>query len=106
MPTKDQIDALVNEIEVFRVGMNVYPIEGMEGRRVLFWDELVGEQRRIALATVIDWNGFTEGQKDNVIQRVISGESPEFWMEGIQGQFQAPNNAKAEFSQILSGKSS
>jgi hypothetical protein len=31
----------------------------------------------------VDWEGFTEAQKDGVIRRVLDGQEAEFWMDGI-----------------------
>ena len=40
---------------------------------------------RIELLDVyVDWEGFDNAQESSVIQRVLDGESPEFWMDDIQ----------------------
>jgi hypothetical protein len=90
MPTKEQMDRVTSEIEILTGGLEVVRVEekhalpASDGRTVLFWDDLVGEHRRDALATAINWQGFSEAQKDSVIQRVIDGEEPNFWMDGIE----------------------
>jgi hypothetical protein len=89
MPTREQMETVVGEVEIWRGGLNVLPIEdkhgvpAAEGRRFLFWDEMTEDYRRHALASEIDWEGFTEGQKDNVIRRVLDGQVAESWMDGI-----------------------
>jgi hypothetical protein len=49
-----------------------------------FWGELTQVHMRDALANGIDWEGFTEAQEQDVIGRVIDGQAPEFWMDGVE----------------------
>src|SRR5271157_3162414 len=36
------------------------------------------------LGKYVDWEGFDDDQKRSVIQRVVDGYSPKFWMDGIE----------------------
>lgn len=49
-----------------------------------FWGELTQAHMRDALANGVDWEGFTEAQEQDVIRRVIDGQAPEFWMDGVE----------------------
>lgn len=111
MPTKDQMDQVKNGIELFVGGLEVVRLEGdrvipasasREGD-YLFWDDLIETQRRDALAIVVDWHGFTEAQKDGVMQRVVDGEEPEFWMDGID-MTKGHDHGKEQFKAIMSGE--
>jgi hypothetical protein len=107
MPTREQMEAVVREIDLWLAGLAVLPIQdkhglpAAEGRRFLFWDEMTEDYRRHALASEIDWKGFTEGQKDNVIRRVLDGQVAESWMDGITApKSSAPDSAhRAQFQQ-------
>ncbi len=108
MPTKEQIFRVTDEIDNFVGGLEVVRLEGerivpasasREGE-YLFWDDLVATQRRDALAIVVDWQGFTEGQKDSVIQRVLDGESRDSWMDGID-VITNHDHCKERFMKIL-----
>jgi hypothetical protein len=89
MPTREQMEAVVRDIEIWQGGLNVLPIEdkhgvpAAEGRKLLFWAEMTEHYRRHALASEIDWEGFTESEKDNVIRRVLDGQPAESSMDGI-----------------------
>ncbi len=108
MPTKQQLDRVTDEIEIFVGGLEVVRLEGQrivpatasrEGE-YLFWEDLVDTQRRDALALVVDWRGFSEGQKDSVIQRVLDGESRDSWMDGIDVT-KGHDDGKERFRKIL-----
>jgi hypothetical protein len=89
MPTQEQMKAVVREIDALLGGLGVVRIEekrgvpATEGRRFLFWDEVVEEHRADALAIEINWEGFTDSEKAGVIGRVMACEPPEMWMEGM-----------------------
>jgi hypothetical protein len=90
MPTKEQMNRVANEIEILTGGLEVvraeekHAIPASDGRTVLFWADLVGDHRRDALGTAINWEGFSEVQKDSVMQRVLDGECADFWMDDVK----------------------
>jgi hypothetical protein len=49
-----------------------------------FWGELTDAQKRDALARGVDWEGFTAGEKADVIGRVLDGEPAAAWMDVIK----------------------
>jgi hypothetical protein len=91
MPTKEQMNRVTKDIDLLIGGLEVIPSEekhhvlpASQGRGFLFWNELIdNHHRRDALASVIDWQGFTDAQESSVIQRVLDGEDAEFLMDGI-----------------------
>jgi hypothetical protein len=91
MPTQEQMDRVTSELEILTGGLAVVCLEGdrivtaCPGRPsgYLFWDDLVGDHRRDALTTSIDWNGFSEAERSNVIQRVLNGEDKDRWMTSV-----------------------
>ena len=88
MPTQQQMETVVREIDAFLNGLSVVRIEEKHGvpasqdRRFFFWDELIEKYREDALASEIDWEGFTDIEKADVIGRVMAGERPGMWMQG------------------------
>jgi hypothetical protein len=49
-----------------------------------FWGELTQAHMRNALARGIDWEGFAEAQEQDVVRRVIDGQGPGSWMDGVE----------------------
>ncbi len=91
MPTREQMEAVTREIAILKGGLNVVRLSGdrvveaSEGQgQFLFWDDLDGQQRQGALSAAIDWEGFTESQMEDVINRVLDGEEPDMWMNGVE----------------------
>lgn len=108
MPNKEQMLQVTDAIELFMGGLEVVRLEGdliiaasvnREGE-YLFWNDLLDTQRRDALAIVVDWQGFSESQKDGVIQRVLDGESPDLWMAGIDAA-KGHDHGRDQFKRIL-----
>jgi len=50
------------------------------------------------LVTYVDWKGFSDAQERSVIQRILNGDSPEFWMDGIRAEGSA-RSQKALFAE-------
>lgn len=61
-----------------------------------WWDSLSREQQDTVLREDVNWTGFTEAQENSVIERVLDGQEPEFWMDGI-----APHAATAEIASMF-----
>lgn len=93
MPSRQQVERVIGEIKELS---EEYAFERIDEERValapygrgtedgfFFWGELTQAQMRDALANGIDWEGFTKAQEQDVIRRVIDGQAPEFWMDGI-----------------------
>lgn len=93
MPTSEQMDRVTSALGILTAGL--YVVSFAEGRVIqaspgqeggyYFWDDLSESQKPDALKVAIDWTGFTESQRDGVISRVLEGDEPEFWMDGIEG---------------------
>ena len=49
----------------------------------------------------VDWEGFSDTQKRGVIQRVLDGRSPDFWMDGIGAEKVSEPD---QFKRILAGE--
>jgi hypothetical protein len=100
---REEIENFVGGLEVVRLeGERVVPASASREGEYFFWDSLSATHRRDAMAIVIDWHGFTEAQKDGVIQRVIDGIEPEFWMDGIDA-IRGHDRGKEQFRQIMAG---
>ena len=91
MPTSEQMDRVTSAIEILTAGLYVVSLAGesvipaapgQEGG-YYFWDDLSETQKPDALKVAIDWTGFTESQKDGVINRVLEGHDSEHWMDGV-----------------------
>jgi hypothetical protein len=57
-------------------------------------------QRPDALAVAIDWRGFTESQREGVIRRVLEGDDPDLWMDGIEESYPSAEEIKALAAEI------
>lgn len=90
-PTRDQIEATIERIkelsgitymegEEYDAGDQHPPRPGLEP---IPFHALTSGDRVELLAMLIDWEGFTDAQRGTVIRRVIEGQAPESWMEGI-----------------------
>jgi hypothetical protein len=49
-----------------------------------WWEDLSRDEQQAVLREDVDWSGFTEADEDNVINRVIDAQEPEFWMDGVE----------------------
>jgi hypothetical protein len=63
------------------VGMTVF--QGVPVGTPEPFSDLPARARIELLDVYVDWEGFNDAQEWSVIQRVLDGESPEFWMDGI-----------------------
>ena len=87
MPTKEQMDAVVREIEGiqdearFRPEQSVAP-EEEDALDVVPWEALSVKQRLDVLYH-LDWSGFKAEEQAEVSIRVAEGDPPELWMDGI-----------------------
>jgi hypothetical protein len=94
MQTDAQMNHLIEAIEDLRDERSFLRLDGdrvapaAHGRGTedgyLFWDELNDAQRRDALDRGIDWAGFDPGERADVITRVLDGEPPGAWMDGVK----------------------
>jgi hypothetical protein len=71
-------------------GDRVIPASPGEKGGYYFWEDLKDNQRPGALTVAIDWEGFTESQMQDVIRRVLDGEEPDFWMDGVEPEVERP----------------
>ena len=53
------------------------------------------------LGKYVDWEGFNDAQKRSVIQRVVGGDSPEFWMDGITAEDPEVSTVKTRLEKAL-----
>lgn len=105
MPTKEQIESVAEHIRDV-IGRNYIEGDGDQAScwfqpegggvvgRALFqgapigtpepFPELPSKAKAELLVTCVDWEGFTFDERRDVSRRVIDGESPEFWMDGVQ----------------------
>lgn len=87
MPTREERASVVARIEWlesmgFRRGQGGVP-EPVSGASPPWWDDLDRAEQRAILDEQVDWEGFTEAEKEEVEQRVLDEEDAEFWMDGI-----------------------
>ncbi len=102
MPTRDDMDRVTNSIEVLILSLDVVCLEGDRvipaspdcGSGYFFWGDLSQTQKQAALSVAIDWEGFSEDQQWDVIKRVLDGEEPDMWMEGLDA-LRTPQEFKA-----------
>jgi hypothetical protein len=105
VPTKEQIEAVIEQIKDVE-SRNYIESDGDQAScwfqpegggvvgRALFQGAPIGELEPFAdlpsrakaelLVTCVDWEGFTVDQRHDVSRRVIDGEGPPFWMDGVQ----------------------
>jgi hypothetical protein len=74
MPTREQIESVVAEIERVQSGRSADKP----------WASLAHGEKYVAL-NEIGWPGFTRRQEMVVIGRILADKPPELWMEGING---------------------
>jgi hypothetical protein len=72
MPTREQIESVVDEIERLQ--------SGGSGNKP--WTALTHSEKYAALDE-IEWAGFTRRQEIVAVARILADEPPELWMEGI-----------------------
>jgi hypothetical protein len=102
MPTKEQMESVSKRIEELQEATYHCPDDGFprpspgqetkgHHREVMSsptsWDTWSGLSRgelTNVLETLVDWSGFTEAQRADVIQRVLDGEEMDFWMDGVE----------------------
>ncbi|WP_161602313.1 hypothetical protein [Tautonia marina] len=104
------MDRVTSAIEILTAGLYVVSIA--EGRVIQaapgqeggyhFWDDLSESQRPDALTVAIDWRGFTESQREGVIRRVLEGDEPDLWMDGIEESYPSAEEIKALAAEIRS----
>jgi hypothetical protein len=101
MPTKEQMIAVTQRIGWFQ-SMSFLRIEGeishlASGAYLPWWENLSRDEQKAVLSLDVNWQGFSAAQRDDVINRVLSGESEEFWMDGIR-----PDNGRERFKRLVS----
>lgn len=97
MPTREEMDAVAeqleaainNNFEISEITEGIYPYNPalasfIPAERVAHFDDLTDEFKAWALEIHVEWDGFSEVQRADVIQRVIDGREMEFWMDGIE----------------------
>jgi hypothetical protein len=124
MPTRQQMDSVIERIETLietefhghssfhsyddgrkvPADWNYWPMSASrseivaaigEGYESKSWREMGEEDRRDVLAEYVDWQGFTEAQKADVIRRVLDGEEAGFWMDGIAADAASPQRSSS-----------
>jgi hypothetical protein len=101
MPTKEQIDAVTQRIRWFE-SLSFLRVEGEISHlasvaSMPWWENLSRDEQKAVLSLDVNWQGFSEAQREDVINRVLSGESEEFWMDGIR-----PDNGRERFKRLVS----
>src|SRR5262245_57841201 len=89
MPTEDQLESVVHEIERLQ---SVGPEKPL-------WDSMSYPERFVALQE-IEWAGFSEKQEMEVIARVMMNEPPEQWMIGIDTRDDDPKPSTDELKAL------
>ncbi len=92
MPTKKQMDAAVHQLRCLDDRIVAEVIEGRHPEiadRVNTdtsgdWANILGRFIEQELLKRVDWQGFTEGQRTDVVRRVVDCESRDRWMDGIE----------------------
>jgi len=79
------------------VGMTIF--QGVPAGTPEPFAEMPSKAKAELLATCVGWDGFTDGERADVINRVLDGEDMEFWMDGIKNY-----NPENDFSRPLTGK--
>lgn len=72
MPNSEQIESVMQEIESLQAWQGQAPL----------WSRMTNEEKRVALGE-IEFAGFTQEEEAKVIGKVLAGEAPELWMEGM-----------------------
>ena len=86
-----------------RVGMTVF--QGVPVGTPEPFVDLPDRAKVELLVTYVDWKGFVDWQERSlVIQRVIDGESPALWMDGIDAT-KGRDHGKEQFKRILTDDS-
>lgn len=87
MPTNEEMLAAVQKIEWLE-SMSYFREEGRVPETASdcflpWWEDLTRNEQQSVLEADVDWAGFSESQKEDVITRVLDGMDVEFWMDGI-----------------------
>ena len=64
------------------IGMTI--VDGVPPGKPEPFNEIPRKAQIELLASLVDWQGFDDSQELGVIQRVLDGESPDFWMGGMR----------------------
>jgi hypothetical protein len=89
MPTREQIESVVAEIERLQ--------SGGSGNKP--WAALTHGEKYVALAE-IEWPGFTRKEELGAIARILADEPPEVWMEGIGSRDDDPLPSPGELRSL------
>lgn len=104
MPNREQMAAVVERIEWLQ-SMS-YLIDGgvvsgpVSDAAQPWWEDLDRDQQQTVLDEDVDWAGFTEAEKLDIERRVLAGEDPEFWMDGVKPEVTPLERAEAEITAI------
>jgi hypothetical protein len=92
MPTKEEMASVIKHIRDV-ISSDYVVLRGTEGRP-LGWSLLDPPEKLFpmleaadqvaVLRKYVDWQGFTEPERDAVINCILSDESPDFWMDGVK----------------------
>jgi hypothetical protein len=118
MPTKEQMDAVEQKVEWLKsrryardashppTPMPDELIESLNNLRddgkppvspsdlaLPGWEDLSRGEQQAVLSVDVAWKGFSEAQRDDVINRVLDGQDAEFWMDGVADKRQ-PDSRK------------
>ena len=66
-----------------RDGIALPVLQGEPPKDAKHWGDLTPEQKSVAMAGQVTWEGFDAEQETAVIENVVSGKPPYEWMEGV-----------------------
>ena len=88
MPSQDQMESVTNRIGWLKstdYGLGEGMSSGAAPDEILpWWQGLSNPERVAVLDAEVVWEGFSDAQKESVIERVVDGQDSEFWMDGIE----------------------
>lgn len=98
MPTRSDIDAVQDKLErliVARYLSDDVPAGPSDAAEAVPWADLAADKRTFLLISKVTWPGYDVQQIVEVANRVLLGESPQHWMDGIVASDQAEANFAA-----------
>lgn len=100
MPTKEQIESVMERLQeviasdYFEKDGDIFrhengssatePMLAVTSEESTPFSALGSGDKIDVLDMYVGWEGFTEAQEDDVIRRVMDGESADFWLDGIE----------------------
>jgi hypothetical protein len=78
------MDAVIRQIELLQSKVFWHEDnEAARDRSLPAWGDLKRDEQQALLDTEVNWEFLTEAEKEDVERRVMEGEDPEFWMDGV-----------------------